>query len=50
MPGKGKPIKKKKEIPLEETLEKIIEKSRASAEAYRKILNSLESKKNQGSK
>lgn len=44
MPGKKKPSKIKKEIPAEETLEKIVEQSRVSAEAYRKILASLEAR------
>lgn len=36
--------KRKTGEPVEEALEKIIEKSRASAEAYRKILVSLEAR------
>lgn len=40
------PKKKRKSTTAEEALEKIIENSKATAEAYRKILDSLESKKN----
>lgn len=44
MPKRKQP-KKNPEDSTGETLEQIMEKSRASAKAYRKILDSLDSKK-----
>jgi len=44
MPNQRNSKKKSTEIPPEESLEKIIENNKTVADAYRKILNSLESK------
>lgn len=44
MTNPRKPKKKPAEAPAKESLEQIIENSKVVADAYRKILNSLESK------